>query len=114
VAFAILGVGAVVGGLFYFYRRSQLESNKYVTLADKLNTTSSRPPSPTHMDTIGSSSSPASNANGARFNGAFEISSPNVHETAAAAATTDNNNNFKVNFDEFQFQERDRVSESSL
>lgn len=47
VTFGCIGILIVLGFLFYVWRKTKLEENKYVTLADRLNTQSSRPPSPT-------------------------------------------------------------------
>ncbi|RNA27130.1 hypothetical protein BpHYR1_027782 [Brachionus plicatilis] len=46
VTFGLIGIFIVLGFLFYVWRKTKLEENKYITLADRLNAQSSRPPSP--------------------------------------------------------------------
>lgn len=46
VIFGSIGILTVLGFLFYVWRKTKLEENKYITLAERLNTQSSRPSSP--------------------------------------------------------------------
>lgn len=137
VALAIIAIGVVVGGIIYFNRnQTRPANNNYVTLADKLNTRSSRPGSPTQQHEHGGTtiSMNETQTNEVHINPAFGFddnfvpSNPTVggsdgqedankHDIANRGESQPNFNdpNFKFEFDEFQYQDKQhRMSESSL
>ncbi|CAF0810256.1 unnamed protein product [Brachionus calyciflorus] len=94
VAFGVAGIIIVIGFLVYVWRKSKLEENKYITLADKLNTTPSRPASPGT-----SNMNEDFFINNTRNDTVFTNPAFNLNERNKAKTSNDD---FKFNFDDIK------------